>query len=87
MTAFDPSEYDDAGQWTGTCDECGTNHEGHAPGTIGGQMRCLRAQAVTLGASHLVDQIDAGQRDLAARRDQILRDLDLIPPDRSSSGE
>lgn len=77
--AFDPSEYDENGQWIGVCSECGTSHDGYPPDSFGAKMRCLRSQAEALGAGHLVDQIDAGQRETDRRRDETLRGLGLIP--------
>lgn len=76
---FDPAEHDDEGNWTGTCAECATNHDGYHPDTFGGRMRCLRAQAEAIGADHLIDQVDACQRQFDRRRDEILRLNDLIP--------
>jgi hypothetical protein len=76
---WDPAEIDEHGQWTGTCEKCGTSHDGYEPGTVGGDLRCVRAQAVSLGAGHLVDQVDAVQRDMHGRRDEQLRAMGLIP--------
>ena len=76
---FSAAEFDDEGRWVGVCPECSTDHDGHEPRTIGGDLRCLRAQAAAIGADHLVDQADAGLRDLASRRDETLRSQGLIP--------
>lgn len=76
---FNPTEYDEAGQWVGTCSDCGTSHDGYPPDSFGAQLRCLRLQAERLGAGHLVDQIDAGERERGRRRDEALRGLGLIP--------
>ena len=63
----------------GTCAECGTSHEGYPPDSIGANLRCLRARAERIDAGWMVDQIDAGQRDMNLRRDEQLRALGLIP--------
>ena len=73
-------EFDEFGQWIGPCDECGTNHDGYEPGTIGGDMRCLRSQAKALGAGHLVDQMDTGLREMARHRDEHLRSMGFPIP-------
>lgn len=41
--------------------------------SVGYQIRALRAEAVAQGAGHLVDQLDALDRDIAERRDEFLR--------------
>lgn len=74
----DPAEFDDEGQWIGPCPECGTNHDGYEPTTLGGEIRCLRSQAEAAGAGHLVDQIDAGRREAGRRRDEVLRREGLV---------
>jgi hypothetical protein len=74
------SDFDAEGQWRGRCEECGTDHDGFPPGTLGGDLRCLRARAVTLGADHLVDQIDAMGSDLDSRAVDQLRAMGIIPP-------
>ena len=81
MTApeWSDEDFDEYGQWKHTCDTCGTNHDGHPPGTVGGEMACLRTRAVALGADHLVDQVDAARRNMAERRDGHLRGMGLIP--------
>lgn len=56
-------EFDENGEWTGTCEKCGTNHDGYPPGTMGAERRCLRNQLVALGATAQVDQFDAWTRD------------------------
>lgn len=76
---YDSAEFDENGDWTGTCEACSTSHDGYPPDTVGGAIRCVRAQAEVLGASHLVDQADAGLRDIRERRDAILRDEGIIP--------
>lgn len=54
------------------CNRCGTGHEGYPDESFGAKIRCLRAQAVNLGAVGTVDQIDAAQRDFNAKRDEFL---------------
>ena len=72
-------DFDENGQWKWPCPECTTTHDGYPPGTFGAAIACLRAQAEALGAGHLVDQVDAGKRDIAERRDEQLREMGLIP--------
>lgn len=66
------TDFDDAGQWIGPCEDCGSNHDGYPPGTLGGMSRCLRLQAEALGATHLVDLLDAMERDRNARVEAIM---------------
>lgn len=61
------------------CPKCGTDHEGWEPGTFGAETRCIRAQALALGADNLVDQVDALVRDVGQRRDTALRGQGFIP--------
>ncbi len=65
-------DVDDFGNWLGTCDECGTNHDGHLPGSFGALIRCLRSRAAAEDAVGLVDQVDALARDVARARDERL---------------
>ncbi len=43
--------------WHGPCEKCGTSHNGHIPGTLAGDLACLRAQATKI-APELVEAID-----------------------------
>jgi hypothetical protein len=43
--------------WHGPCSKCGTSHGGAHPGTLAGDLACLRAQATKI-APELVDPID-----------------------------
>lgn len=45
------------GPWHGPCHHCGGSHDGWDPGSLGGHLRCLRAQAVKI-VPELVDAID-----------------------------
>jgi hypothetical protein len=38
------NDHDEDG-WQGTCQQCGTNHDGWPPDTIGGIYRCRRLRA------------------------------------------
>ena len=41
-----PDDYDpETGDWLGTCERCGTSHDGWPPDTIGGIYRCRRTRA------------------------------------------
>lgn len=55
--------FDDKGDWTGTCEKCGTNHDGYPPGTMGAERRCLRKRMQDMGMTGAVDQFDAWTRD------------------------
>jgi hypothetical protein len=61
------------------CPKCGTDHDDYPDGSLGAEMRCVPAQAVALGAGHLVDQVDALRRDLDERRDGVLQQLHRMP--------
>lgn len=74
MTTIDPAEVDDHGQWTGTCDTCGTDHDGYLPDSIGAHLRCIRTRGEQLGRPDLVEQVDAVQRVLDRERDRVIRD-------------
>lgn len=54
------------------CEKCGSGHDGFPPGSLGAEIRCLREQATQAGLVGLVDQVDAFDRDLSARRDGFL---------------
>lgn len=69
----DPTDFDENGQWTGTCDDCGTGHDGHAPGTLGAVTRCLRARADAAGATTVLDGLDQLDAKQTARRDEAIR--------------
>lgn len=60
------SDFNGHGQWTGTCDDCGTGHDGHGPGTLGAATRCLRARATALGATHVLARLDQFEAEHAA---------------------
>lgn len=68
-----PTEFDTEGNWTGTCEDCGTNHEGWPPDTLGGRMRCLRARAQQTGAVHVEAQLDQLEATISDRRDAAVR--------------
>jgi hypothetical protein len=70
---MDASAFDEHGRWLGTCDDCGTDHDGHGPGTFGAATRCLRARATTAGATHVLARLDQFEAEQAARRDELLR--------------
>lgn len=72
MTPIDPAEIDDHGEWTGTCDRCGTDHDGYPPGTIGGALRCARTRALHLGLNSAVEAADAVNDRLGRERDRVL---------------
>lgn len=55
------------------CEKCGTDHDGYPAGSLGAEVRCLRAQADSLGAGFLVDQVDTLTRELDERRLKALR--------------
>lgn len=73
MTAIDPAEFDDHGQWTGTCDTCGTDHDGYLPDTAGAIIRCVRTVGEQHGRPDLVQRADAAQRVLDRERDRFIR--------------
>jgi hypothetical protein len=66
-------ELDEYGYWRGTCAECGTDHEGYPPGTVGAMTRCVRLSAEATGAVGLVDQVDAFERELAQQMEAFIR--------------
>lgn len=66
------TDFNENGQWTGTCERCGTNHEGYPPDTLGGETRCLRARAAAEGAVHVEAQLDQLEARLADERDRVL---------------
>jgi hypothetical protein len=56
------------------CPACGTNHDGYAANTLGGTVRCLRAQVAAIEGDNgpLVDQIDTFMPDLRRRQAAFL---------------
>lgn len=66
------SDYDDHGHWVGPCLDCGTNHDGYAPDTLGGRVRCLRAQAEQTGATGDLAALDAFEADFNEKRDAFI---------------
>lgn len=51
-TAANETGYvDDNGRWHGTCPDCGTDHGGLQPGSLGALMKCRRAQGQGLTAN------------------------------------
>lgn len=56
-----------------TCAQCGTDHDGYPDGSLGAEMRCLRKRAEDVGAIHVVDQVDAAQRNMDEHRDAFVR--------------
>lgn len=73
------TDLDEFGQWTGTCDKCGTNHDGHPPETLGGEMRCLRARADRAGDQGLMAYVQGLMAYVGDQRDDILRQMGLVP--------
>lgn len=55
------------------CSDCGTDHDGYPDDSLGARMRCLRAQAEAMGATHLIEQVDALRHDMDRRRTERLR--------------
>lgn len=74
-----PDGYDDEGNWLGPCDRCGGNHEGYPPDTLGGELRCVRARAESIGEPRLVAEVDEAMAYLDKQRDDFLRNEGLIP--------
>lgn len=74
----DLSEFDEHGQWIGPCEECGTNHDGYEPESLGGTVRCLRARAEQLGDQRLIAKVDELRRTLDEKRGEMLRRAVLI---------
>jgi hypothetical protein len=66
-------DLDEHGYWHGTCDGCGTDHEGYPPGTLGAAICCLRRRVEQSSDVGLIDQIDALERDLADQRNAVIR--------------
>lgn len=66
---------DDFGHWTGTCEACGTSHDGYPPDTVGGLTRCLRARASALGAASVLESLDDLDARQAERREGAVRDF------------
>jgi hypothetical protein len=73
MPPPNPPAFDDAGEWIGTCSKCHTSHDGYPPGTLGGDIRCVRAQAAALGATGLVEAIDRDMQRWTQKQDEMLR--------------
>ena len=69
-------EYDDEGQWVGTCEECGTNHGGYDPDTVGGKLACIRARADAIGgpeADLINASLDNFDEWFRAQQEQFIR--------------
>lgn len=70
---MNPGEFDENGQWIGTCPKCGTNHRGWPPGTLGAEVDCIRSQIANVGSPAAVALLDRLDAKLVRARDLVLR--------------
>lgn len=62
LTQLTPDGYDERGEYVGPCPACGTDHGGvDGPGTLRGQLACMRVRAAALGDDDLIAHIDMGR--------------------------
>lgn len=53
------------------CDQCGTDHDGHQPGSLGAAMHCMRIRAAAFGP--VSSQVAALQSEVDLRVDRVVR--------------